>query len=70
MSNLPLGAEYDQNAPFNEKSCDISNECPICEGSMEYHDSGSIRVYNRIVEWIALKCNDCGHIESNEPDIN
>ena len=28
MNNLPLGAEYDSNAPFNQK--DISEKIAVC----------------------------------------
>ena len=68
MDNLPLGASSDPNAPFNEKNYGLPENCPMddCDGVMEYHDSGEYRG----IEWIAVKCAECGHIESTEPDIN
>jgi predicted RNA-binding Zn-ribbon protein involved in translation (DUF1610 family) len=60
--NLPLGAEYDPHAPWNEK--DDETTCPECGTEMEYWDSG---IYRRH-EWTAYKCFECGHIESDEPD--
>ncbi len=63
MSNLPLGAEFDSNAPWNQT--DDETTCPECDSEMEYWDSGKFRR----IEWTAYKCSNCGHVESDEPDL-
>lgn len=70
MSNLPLGAENDTSAPFNETSTGLDENCKDCDVPMEYHDSGTIKVCGRAIDWLAFICPECGYIDSNEPDID
>lgn len=66
MNNLPPGANFDQNAPYNEKDYGLPTNCPNCNTILKHFDEGS---YHGI-DWIALKCVSCDHIESTEPNIN
>ena len=51
MSNLPLGAEFDSNAPWNEK--DSIEQCPSCGSSdLELFDCGTYKN----VEWKSYIC--------------
>ncbi len=60
-SNLPLGAEYDPNAPWLQEDAET---CPECGAEMEVTDSGRYRRVN----WDNYKCPECGREVINEPD--
>ena len=63
MNNIPLGAEFDPKAPWNDRDSQI---CPECGTEMEHWDYGSFRGY----KWEDYKCPECGYTTNNEPDYD
>ncbi|MDA3856286.1 MAG: hypothetical protein PF569_08565 [Candidatus Woesearchaeota archaeon] len=63
MSNLPLGAEFDSSAPWNEKE----EYCSTCgSNKLKIDDTGIFKN----IKWINYKCIKCGLIINNEPNYD
>ena len=63
MSNLPLGAEFDDSAPWLDNNARI---CYKCGESMEEFDSGT----TKRIKWINWICLECGNTYNEEPDYD
>lgn len=57
MNNLPAGAEFRTDAPWNNP--DKDTECPVCGGELYLFDHGE--------DWEDYKCHGCDYRDSNEP---
>lgn len=82
LSNYPLGAEYDSNAPWNEEDKDME-VCPECGGSGGmYYDEDGIEMTKSQYDCLSKeeqeycefeRCERCGgegeiEVEPWEPD--
>jgi predicted RNA-binding Zn-ribbon protein involved in translation (DUF1610 family) len=63
MSNLPLGAEFDSRAPYNQKDLPVCEECGT---TMIVRDAGE---YKGKV-WQEYICYGCGFWFTEEPDYD
>lgn len=44
--------------------------CPECRTEMQFIGQYSCRMYGLRVFWSEWKCDECGYLESDEPDFN